>query len=123
MSVTYLMPYVFPMRPRRLASTILAEVCERHGIAPEVITGRSRRQCHTIPRHEFFYLALSLSPLSAVSIGERYGFNHASVLYGAARHAQRNDLPPVTAMNLVCRQGRARAAAFARWRAMRSAAE
>lgn len=117
-SVTYLMPYCFPARPRMLASAILVEVAAKHGLSVEAVVGRSRRRMVAYARHEFFHLALKVSPLSAASIGERYGFNHTTVLYGAASHAARNNIGPATQLSLAKRTN-----SSARRHAMRRAAE
>lgn len=102
-TVTYSKPHCFPVRPRVLASVILGEVAERHALPVSVVIGDSRKQPHAFARHEFFYLAIKLSPLSASQIGTRYGFDHSTVLYGAAKHAERNNLRPVTELNLAKR--------------------
>lgn len=92
-SVTYSAPYLFPMRQRERVALIIARIANSHGVTVDDITGPSRTQPITKPRHEVMYLARCLG-WSTTQIGMRLGGrDHSTVIQGARKHAQRHGLP------------------------------
>lgn len=90
--------------PRGLAlkfEDIKREVAFKHGFTVEALEGKSRRRDVVYARHEAMYWGLARTPHSSTEIGRRLGGrHHATVLYGAAMFAARNDLPPVSKFSL-----------------------
>ena len=72
---------------------ILSRVATKHGLAMGDLLARSRCVAVTDARAEFFFLALNETAASSVEIGRATGKGHATVLYGAARHALQHGLP------------------------------
>jgi chromosomal replication initiation ATPase DnaA len=71
---------------------ILSRVATKHGLEMGDMLARSRSLAVTDARSEYFFLALNETPASSVEIGRSIGKDHATVLYGAARHALRHGL-------------------------------
>jgi chromosomal replication initiation ATPase DnaA len=66
-------------------STVLHATAERFGVTVEQITGSRRFARYTIARHDAWYRLHDLYGLSLREISERFGVDHASVLYGVRR--------------------------------------
>ena len=68
---------------------ILLETAIKHQIAPDVITGKQRRQNIVRARHELMYRLSTETPMSLSMIARCGGqASHAGVIYGIRRHQQ-----------------------------------
>ncbi len=102
-AVVYTEKFDYPMRKPVNVEAILQEVAEEYGLPGREVTGRCRKPIYIAARHDFFYralIALKGTWRGASWIGARYGFDHSTVLHGAARHAWRHDLKCPTKFNL-----------------------
>lgn len=91
-----------PLRPLRRsgfpawAIDIVCRVAEKHNISPLRLVASTHRSIVVDARHEAIYEIKRAKPaLSSTQIGKWFGRDHTSVLYGMARHAANNDLPPM----------------------------
>jgi chromosomal replication initiation ATPase DnaA len=103
--------FSYPTKRPVCVDSILQDVADRRGYPVERILGPSRQFRIVRVRHEFFYLAtvaLKGTYRGAGWIGRRYGFDHTSVLYGAARHAEESGLKNPTGIDLTEKRRRDR---------------
>jgi chromosomal replication initiator protein len=76
--------------PYALTKSIISEVAEKHGVAPEDILGGSRLKKYTRPRHECMTRLYQDRPrLSLPAIGKLFNRHHTTVLYAIEAHARR----------------------------------
>ena len=90
------------------AANVLAEIAAKHGVPIEVIWGNSRTQVASAERHEACYeLRRRLPWLSWPRIASYIGGrDHTTAIHGAAIHAARNGLPPVTSTVIIAKRAR-----------------
>lgn len=101
---------------------ILRDVSAATGIPASDIVGRCRKPKFCDARNFFFYECLRLSGQSASCIAQRYGFHHATLMQGAAKHAQLHNAPAVTGFNYSRLRHRMTGEAKARAKALREMA-
>lgn len=83
------------------ARDIVIRVAKVHGVSPLDVATSCRKRDVIPARNEVYYLLRTMvSPvtgneLSYPMIAKWFGRDHTGVLWGAARHARDNDLPPV----------------------------
>jgi hypothetical protein len=74
--------------------SILKDVAAKHGVTPETILSRNKKQWIANIRHEFYYRAVSDTVKSFSEIGRFCGGrDHTTVLYGVSHHCAKNNLP------------------------------
>lgn len=99
---------------------LVFSIAEKHGIDASLIVGRDRRRFVVAARNEVFYLArfhvLPSGTPSFPNIARWFGREHTAVIFGAARHAYLNDLPPVSTMDVATRIERCRVNANKSWK-------
>jgi len=98
---------------------ILRDVAEVTGVPAADIVGRCRKSKFCEARNLFFYECLRLSGQSASCIAQRYGFHHATLMQGAAKHATLHNAPAVTGFNYSRLRHRMTGEAKARAKALR----
>lgn len=94
------------------AVTIVTEVAEKHGVTTFDLIGRSRARKFVPARNEAFYrLKLWVSPITGLTasyphIAAWFSREHSGVLYGAAKHAFVNGLPPIGGIDVEAKMAR-----------------
>jgi hypothetical protein len=78
------------LTPREHRRMIIAQVCDRHGVAVEEVLGRSRYKRVCLARKEA-YVMLRQERLSYPTIGRMFGRDHTTVVDGVQRHRRDND--------------------------------
>ena len=102
-AVVYAEEFSYPVRKPVNVEAILQDVANEHGLPAYEVTGRCRKSIYVAARYDFFYRALTALKgtwRGASWIGNRYGFDHTTVLHGAAKHAREHNLPSPTKFNL-----------------------
>jgi len=61
---------------------IIALVCKRYKVPKELVLAKSRVQPFCIVRQICFYMVYRFCKMSTVQIGNKYEWNHATILYG-----------------------------------------
>jgi hypothetical protein len=83
-----------PLLPPAPWKTIVREVAEKHGFAPEDIVGASRAPKLCVARHEAMWRMSREAALSTPEIGRRLGGrDHTTVLHGITTHEARIEAP------------------------------
>jgi chromosomal replication initiation ATPase DnaA len=100
-AIGYIIPRAVQACPKITTQELLASLAKKTRFSAEEIVGRSRNARLVSIRHGFFYLCLAITSSSASMVGARYGFNHATVLNGAAKHALLHNLEPVTGYDVL----------------------
>jgi glycerol-3-phosphate dehydrogenase len=73
---------------------VLFAVAEKHGVTPEDICSARRNLVVVLARHEVCYRLRKETPWSLPRIGQYLGGkDHATVINGIRKHAERNGLP------------------------------
>jgi hypothetical protein len=71
-------------------STIVRDVCAKHGVTKQQLKGTNRQLEVCLARHEAFFRLHTERGMSLPQIGRMLGgFDHTSVLYGVRRHQAR----------------------------------
>lgn len=97
------------------AADVVAEVAAVHSVKPEQLLSKSRLVKVVCARNEVFYrLRDMVSPVTGArasfpQIAAWFGREHTGVMWGAARHAVKNELPLLSALNMDGKLARGRA--------------
>ena len=73
------------LTPREHRRMIIAQVCDRHGVAVEEVLGRSRYKRVCLARKEA-YVMLRQERLSYLTIARMFGRDHTTVVDGVQRY-------------------------------------
>jgi chromosomal replication initiation ATPase DnaA len=69
----------------KAALEIAELVCERYGVAVELLAGKSREEQIVVPRHVVFFLVRKLTGKTYAAIGKLFGRDHGTILHGCDR--------------------------------------
>jgi len=78
------------LTPREHRRMIIAQVCDRHGVAVEEVLGRSRYKRVCLARKEV-YVMLRQERLSYLTIARMFGRDHTTVVDGVQRYRRDHD--------------------------------